>query len=92
MPNDFGLFDTLGNAMEWCHDRFAIPRFRPLDECREDECGQEQILDRDESDARISRGGSFLHQPDDARAAQRDWVRPSNRHPFQGFRIVRTWK
>jgi formylglycine-generating enzyme required for sulfatase activity len=93
MPNDFGLFDTLGNAMEWCHDRYRIHPFLPGDQCREDTFGEEVVGDADErEDSRVRRGGSFLHQPDDARAPQRDWGRPSNRHPFQGFRIVRTVK
>ncbi len=91
MPNDYGLFDTLGNAMEWCHDRrFGVPLTAPG---RVDEFPGGVINDNDEKeDARVRRGGSFLHQPDDARAAQRDWGRPLSRHPFQGFRIVRTLK
>jgi hypothetical protein len=87
-PNDFGLFDTLGNMYEWCHEAdrpYSPPPF-----------GADGPGDRQESseitdaESRVMRGGSFLYQPSNARAAHRDRQLPSRRTPYVGFRIVRT--
>ena len=54
-PNDFGLFDMLGNALEWCQDRAAYyPTDRPLVE------DAEQVGEVRDSESRVVRGGSFF--------------------------------
>jgi formylglycine-generating enzyme required for sulfatase activity len=82
LPNDFGLFDILGNVREWCHDLYP---------------GQAATQPRRDASSspnleilRVSRGGCFLDQ---ARV-----LRDANRFPWDpnidtysiGFRIVRT--
>jgi formylglycine-generating enzyme required for sulfatase activity len=84
-PNDFGLFDMLGNAMEWCQDEGRLFPFVPGG-VRPDTVTLVVAADR----KRVRRGGSFLHQPSDARSAQKDPGRAVERHPFQGFRVART--
>jgi formylglycine-generating enzyme required for sulfatase activity len=86
-PNDFGLFDALGNAMEWCHDRRRDHYPFVAGKTWQDEDDATEVV---ETDWRVRRGGSFLHQPSDARSAQRDPAVPTRRWPFMGFRVVRT--
>jgi formylglycine-generating enzyme required for sulfatase activity len=83
-PNDFGLFDMLGNALEWCED--ASPSGR-------DEFGfppdAAPIID---SVPRVARGEKFLSLPENVRAARRDAKHsPSNQDFILGFRPVRTY-
>jgi formylglycine-generating enzyme required for sulfatase activity len=85
-PNDFGLFDTLGGAMEWCQGRHRRPEFIPGKVCDD---GLDSLEVKGD-EPRVRRGGSFMHQPSDARAAQRDPCPPTGQHPFGGFRIART--
>jgi formylglycine-generating enzyme required for sulfatase activity len=88
-PNDFGLFDMLGNAMEWCHDGFPpYPAADVLDRARTDVPAADERIEW--ADRRTRRGGAFMHQPSDARAAQRDPGAAGAPHAFLGFRIVRT--
>jgi eukaryotic-like serine/threonine-protein kinase len=47
-PNDFGLFDMMGNVSEWCHDRAD----------RADALGP---VGKD--DTRLFRGGAYLSMP-----------------------------
>lgn len=87
LPNDFGLFDMLGNVMEWCHDKYSdYPT--PSDEIRYDD--NRHDTDIQDGDLRASRGGGFLYQPLDARSAQRDSHFANSRRPYLGFRVVRT--
>jgi len=89
-PNAFGLFDTLGNAYEWCHDIGDGLPYNPPP------FGGDGLVDQPSAgpftiDARyVMRGGSFLYQPSNARAAHRDWQFAHRRSPFLGFRVVRT--
>jgi formylglycine-generating enzyme required for sulfatase activity len=85
-PNDFGLFDTLGGAMEWCQDYDRKYDFVP-GKVWDDDLGSPEVRPED---YRVRRGGSFMHQPSDARAAQRDPSPPAMPHVFLGFRVVRT--
>ncbi len=90
LPNDFGLFDTVGNVFEWCQDRFY-----PESPGWSDESSGPTPLatDRDtvdNSQERIMRGGSFFYVPLQARSAYRDKNRPWRRQVYLGFRVVRT--
>ena len=89
-PNDFGLFDTLGNVMEWCQDTSSdYPEASP-DSPIED---VDRNLTITSDVLRPIRGGAFLYQPSNARASHRDNNRfPDNPYasPYLGFRIART--
>jgi formylglycine-generating enzyme required for sulfatase activity len=50
-PNDFGLFDMLGNAVEWCNDRWPT-----MADSGEDGAPEETVTDRNR---RVVRGGCF---------------------------------
>jgi serine/threonine protein kinase/formylglycine-generating enzyme required for sulfatase activity len=84
IPNDWGFFDLLGNAFEWCQDA-AVDGYdwRP------------HVLRLDDPvntalRARSMRGGAFLYQPSNARSAQRDFQGPSDIRVYLSFRIART--
>jgi eukaryotic-like serine/threonine-protein kinase len=87
LPNDLGLFDMLGNAYEWCQDRYGN---YPL--------GKEQYnLDHiknnepiDDKSARVVRGGSFDLLPTDTRSANRGREVPAYHFSRFGFRLART--
>jgi serine/threonine protein kinase/formylglycine-generating enzyme required for sulfatase activity len=82
MPNDFGLFDMLGNAGEWCHN--AGDAAASADELPE---GERVIASRT---ARVLRGGSYLQGESAARCAARVLVGPHSRLAGNGLRVVRT--
>ena len=81
LPNDLGLFDTLGNAFEWCEDTYQ-------DSGLELPAGNMQLV-RD-NQKRVLRGGSFRYAPEDARCAYRDWDHPTSRNNYIGFRLARS--
>jgi formylglycine-generating enzyme required for sulfatase activity len=89
-PNDFGLFDMLGNVWEWCQDRMReYPAEKAVAEDRED--GVLLISDRE---ARVRRGGAFPYEAAAQRSAERG---TKNAFPFLrrdnvGFRVARTFR
>jgi formylglycine-generating enzyme required for sulfatase activity len=82
-PNDFGLFDMLGNAWEWCQDRMG-----PY-QSGEDVEGDTSVKDRD---SRLLRGGCFYTQARYVRAAYRDRSVPGYLMGNNGFRVARTFR
>jgi formylglycine-generating enzyme required for sulfatase activity len=76
-PNNFGLFDTLGNATEWCSDRHDADYYKhsPKDNPQGPESG----------DARVGRGGGFTSV---AGSRFRYWGTNTFRRPDWGFRVV----
>ena len=80
-PNDLGLFDTYGNAWEWCQNQL---RPYPTGAEHEDREDSSRISLRD----RVMRGGAFGSHASNIRSARR--------YPFQvtylsvGLRIART--
>jgi formylglycine-generating enzyme required for sulfatase activity len=83
-PNDFGLFDMLGNAIEWCQDLYAqYPAKLRVDE--------PDAASVEDGQNRAARGEKFMSKPENIRAARRD-----TKHAVQkpdwivGFRPART--
>ncbi len=84
-PNDWGLFDMLGNALEWCHD--SIVNYAPGDD-------KENIFDAKqvgESPIRVLRGGSFVFPAVYVRCGFRYWLAPGFLVNRAGFRPARTF-
>jgi formylglycine-generating enzyme required for sulfatase activity len=79
-PNQFGLFDMLGNAAEWCQDWYDAEAYR--DSLTVDPAGPA------EGEGRVVRGGAFLHQPRHVRTSQRISGRPSYHNYVIGFRVL----
>jgi formylglycine-generating enzyme required for sulfatase activity len=81
LPNDLGLFDTLGNVYEWCQER----------------SGNYQTLGMGSSShnitdiSRLVRGGSFSYPPAGVRSAYRLSLAPTSRLIYHGFRLARTY-
>jgi formylglycine-generating enzyme required for sulfatase activity len=85
-PNDFGLFDMQGNALEWCHD---IPRVYPQGEVVEDLEQKGDVVKNDQ--LRVLRGGSFYYPARDVRSSNRSRNRPDLWFSLVvGLRVART--
>jgi len=82
-PNDLGLFDTLGNAFEWCHGR--ILKYPPGS--AEDTPDSAAVSDRE---GRVLRGGSSGVRARSVRCGAREADLPAYRVLFAGFRTART--
>jgi serine/threonine protein kinase/formylglycine-generating enzyme required for sulfatase activity len=88
-PNDFGLFDMHGNIWCWCQERFkdyAIDQDgKPIKDI-------EDILDVNNDEGRVSRGGCFLYSALNLRSARRSFDAPASRSSFSGFRPAKTYR
>lgn len=81
-PNAFGLYDVLGNVLEWTQDCWNESyRGAPTDGSawRSGDCSQ-----------RVLRGGSWSDAPRVLRSASRYGHSPGDRRTILGFRVVRT--
>ena len=86
-PNGAGLFDMLGNAIEWSQGVASI--FDTTADCLDD---REQIIRLSSNDERIVRGGSFSSRAPIVRSASRIGIRQDDRNFFSGFRVARTFR
>ena len=78
-PNGWGLYDMHGNVGEWCSDwhSASYTGAKALDP-KGPKSGDRCVL----------RGGSWLSVPGVCRSAYRYGAHPSNRHSYDGFRVV----
>jgi formylglycine-generating enzyme required for sulfatase activity len=79
-PNDLGLFDTLGNMLEWCQEAATSTSQTNI--------GSHEYIN---DDPRLLRGGAFILPPAFVRSAYSLRFAPSNRIPDNGFRPARTY-
>jgi formylglycine-generating enzyme required for sulfatase activity len=92
-PNDLGLFDMLGNVMEWCHGRsFKYPAgkgedFPDADDFAEDFPDADVVSNQYR---RVLRGGTFDSRSGQVRCALRFIHWPSDRLYRAGIRAART--
>ena len=82
-PNDFGMFDMLGNVAEWCHDRYRSV------------AGSEQATGSDQDRVnnnlpRVIRGGSCADPASRVRSAYREGMQPDRQKTTVGFRVARS--
>ena len=104
-PNDFGLFDMLGNCFNWCMDIYkSYPQLNGVAvEDKENELTISAVdlflvlkfLDRKngsplENIGRVLRGGSFVSHESLARSALRGYNIPFVPLEFVGFRLAKT--
>jgi formylglycine-generating enzyme required for sulfatase activity len=79
--NSWGLFDMLGNVLEWTEDcGQGVYGVTPTDG---------SAWTRADCTTREMRGGSYRHAPAEARAASRVAEPPEWRYYFLGFRVAR---
>jgi formylglycine-generating enzyme required for sulfatase activity len=79
-PNSWGLYDMIGNALEWCEDRYG-----PYGEAdRTDPTGPEPPA---KYPFRVLRGGSWFDSPKACRSAFRYGNPPDLRNDLIGFRV-----
>ncbi len=83
MPNAFGIWDMLGNASEWCRDRYDADYY-----------SESPVVDPkgvQNGHCHVSRGGSWCSQPIDFRTATRIGIKVrSDSSNDIGFRVVVT--
>ena len=87
-PNDLGLFDMLGNALEYCHDK-AKPYPSEAGAAVPDLEASQDAGDITNNTMRIMRGGAFRDRPDGIRCAMRVWIAPAS-GKYVVIRVART--
>ncbi len=81
-PNDFGVYDILGNVYEWTEDCWHPDYDRaPVD--------GSAWVDGDECHIRVLRGGSWFTMPQDLRASFRLWFEKVDGADIFGLRVAR---
>jgi len=76
-PNNFGLYDTLGNAAEWCSDWYASEYDK--------DAPMENPIGPPSGNAHVGRGGGFAHV---SGSRYRYYGDDIFRRPDWGFRVV----
>ena len=80
-PNDWGLYDVLGNVWEWCEDRWHDGyEGAPSD-------GSAWLVNPTDV-GRVLRGGAFFNEARYLRVAFRHLSHPQDRMELVGFRVV----
>lgn len=79
-PNQFGLFDMVGNVSEWVQDCYV----EDYDDAPSDGSAVDGACVY-----RVVRGGNWGNSPNRERSASRDWEKPAMTGHSFGFRVAR---
>ena len=80
-PNAWGLYDMLGNVLEWCNDWYDENYYKK--QISRNPTGSDVVR------YRVLRGGNWGFGPVFNRIADRFYDVPSQLNHFRGFRVVR---
>ncbi|KAA9132593.1 SUMF1/EgtB/PvdO family nonheme iron enzyme [Marinihelvus fidelis] len=80
-PNDYGLFDVIGNVAEWTADCMNLSYI--------DAPADGRAWTRGICSSRMARGGSWVTGTRDIRYSARFDLKAGDRNDFTGFRVVR---
>ncbi|MCF6366021.1 MAG: formylglycine-generating enzyme family protein [Bacteroidales bacterium] len=80
-PNELGIYDMTGNAMEWCYDWYEVDYYEnsPADNPSGPGTGV----------SKVCRGGNFMCRPDVLRNSRRFNLEPSQEEGLAGIRLVK---
>jgi formylglycine-generating enzyme required for sulfatase activity len=92
-PNDLGLFDMLGNTLQWCADGALLYPYGRGGEPAPDKEYKDGTEDAKGINdlSRIVRGGQFSLRAGLVRSANRGWGAPGDRNFVVGARPARTY-
>lgn len=82
-PNGYGVYDTLGNASEWCEDIYGVDVYASYDRDNPLHRGWGAGVDR------VVRGGQWHGGPENVRSAARSSGMPRAMNDDLGMRLVR---
>ncbi len=95
-PNQFGLYDMIGNAWEWTTSTWAFSGHYNFDERLKQTSEKNELLRRSQEDRKkrleklfILKGGSWNTPPYLTRSAYRIWDNGEQRYFTYGFRVVK---
>ena len=80
-PNELGLYDMTGNAMEWCYDWYKKEYYENSSESNPS--GPESGV------SKVCRGGNFMCRPDVLRNSRRFNLDPAQTDGLAGIRLVK---
>ncbi len=84
--NPWGLHDVHGNVLEWCADH-RYPNYEGAPEDGRAWIDEDAKENKNETNSRLLRGGSWSYHSWLCRSASRDFPLPDDRGDFIGFRV-----
>jgi len=88
-PNDYGLFDMLGNGYEWCHNTYQT--YTAATALGGTVAHKADVQPVKDSVSRVLRGGAFVIAPAFVRSSIRNNNLPAFSNFLYGFRPARTY-
>ncbi len=87
-PNDFGIYNMVGNVAEWTMDAYSPSTFAFVSDVNPVLLYDADATDSDPMKRKVVRGGSFLSNAKSLSPYSRDFEMQNTAHCFIGFRCV----